>query len=62
LRLATGEEGGNGAEGAVADVGVGLSGSVEVAVGGAGDDAVADEEPTVAASSDLVLADVAGGL
>src|SRR5918995_3627284 len=41
---------------------VGLSGWVEVAVGGSGDDAVTDGEATVTAGSDLVLADVAGGL
>jgi hypothetical protein len=35
---------------------------VQVPVGHAGDDAVADREATVAAGGDLVLADVAGGL
>ena len=41
-------------EGAVADVGVGLAGRMEVPVGHAGDDAVADGEATVAAGGDLV--------
>jgi hypothetical protein len=49
-------------EGAVADVGVGLSKWVEVAVGGARDDAVANGEATIAAGGDLVAADLAGGL
>jgi hypothetical protein len=52
----------DGSEGAVADVGVGLAAGIQVPVGGAGDNAVANGEATVAAGGDLVLADVAGGL
>ena len=58
----TGVQGEDGAEGAVANVGVGLSGWVEVAVGGSGDDAVTDGEATVTAGGDLVAADLTGGL
>ena len=41
---------------------MGQSGWMEVAVGGAGDDAVTDGERTVAGGGDLVAADLAGGL
>ena len=52
-------DGGDGAERSVADVGAAVAVGVEVAVGGAGGDTVADGEAAVVAGDDLVGADLA---
>ncbi len=51
--------GGDGAEGAVAHVGVAVAFDVEVSVGGAGGDAVAGGEAASPAGGDLVVAEFA---